>query len=238
METKKNYETGHAKNVANFQTLISFVTAYGETYNPSNEAITLQALNDLLTQAQSGITSTLNTKTAYNLAANARAADFDPIKPTATRLFNAFKASEVPEKNVEKAKTVNRKIQGTRAKKIDDTQKTVSVSQQSYDSLTESFAELINLLAAEPAYKPNEQDLKLTTLNATLANFREKNLAVTNAYTQYSNAQIARNSILYAKTTGLIDIALTVKEYVKSLFGSASPQYKQISKLEFTRGKK
>lgn len=28
-------ETGHAKNVANFSTLISFCTAYGTKYNPS-----------------------------------------------------------------------------------------------------------------------------------------------------------------------------------------------------------
>ena len=32
-------ETGHAKNVANFQNLIAFVKAYGETYNPSKEAL-------------------------------------------------------------------------------------------------------------------------------------------------------------------------------------------------------
>lgn len=28
-------ETGHAKNVANLQDLISFVTGYGATYNPT-----------------------------------------------------------------------------------------------------------------------------------------------------------------------------------------------------------
>jgi len=32
-------ETGHAKNVANFKTMISFVTGYGGDYKPSNSAI-------------------------------------------------------------------------------------------------------------------------------------------------------------------------------------------------------
>ncbi len=32
-------ETGHAKNVANFETLISFCTGYGTTYNPSRDAL-------------------------------------------------------------------------------------------------------------------------------------------------------------------------------------------------------
>jgi len=32
-------ETGHAKNVANFEDLISFCTGYGTAYNPSKAAI-------------------------------------------------------------------------------------------------------------------------------------------------------------------------------------------------------
>jgi len=37
-------ETGHAKNIANFSTLISFVQGYGAAYDPSNAAIELTAL--------------------------------------------------------------------------------------------------------------------------------------------------------------------------------------------------
>lgn len=37
-------EVGHAKNVANFQDLIEFVTAYGTTYNPSKNALKLPQL--------------------------------------------------------------------------------------------------------------------------------------------------------------------------------------------------
>ena len=36
-----NSETGHAKNVANFEDLISFCNGYGATYNPSKEALTI-----------------------------------------------------------------------------------------------------------------------------------------------------------------------------------------------------
>lgn len=38
------YETGHAKNVANFQDLISFCEGYGATYNPSKEALKIPQL--------------------------------------------------------------------------------------------------------------------------------------------------------------------------------------------------
>ena len=37
-------ETGHAKNVANFQDLIEFVTGYGATYNPSKNSLKLPQL--------------------------------------------------------------------------------------------------------------------------------------------------------------------------------------------------
>jgi hypothetical protein len=40
------YETGHAKNVANFQNLIVFVKAYGTTYNPSKEALKVPQLEN------------------------------------------------------------------------------------------------------------------------------------------------------------------------------------------------
>ncbi len=37
-------ETGNAKNVANFEDMISFVTGYGVTYNPSKNSIKLPQL--------------------------------------------------------------------------------------------------------------------------------------------------------------------------------------------------
>ena len=40
-------ETGHAKNVANFEDLISFVTGYGATYNPTKVPIKLASLTTL-----------------------------------------------------------------------------------------------------------------------------------------------------------------------------------------------
>jgi hypothetical protein len=52
-----------------------------------------------------------------------------------------------------------------------------------------------------------------------------------------ANARQVRDSILFAPETGMIDTALLVKEYVKSVFGAASPQYKEVNHLKF-RNKK
>ena len=59
-------ETGHAKNVANFQTLITFVTAYGATYSPSKTALKLPQLNTLATAAQASLGDVVAKNTAYN----------------------------------------------------------------------------------------------------------------------------------------------------------------------------
>ena len=46
-------ETGHAKNVANFEDLISFCTGYGTACNPSKNNLKLTALNTLFTNSKS-----------------------------------------------------------------------------------------------------------------------------------------------------------------------------------------
>ena len=111
--------------------------------------------------------------------------------------------------------------------------RTASVSQQSYNKLVDHFAQLVATLTAEPRYLPNEAELKVTALNALLTDLRAKNTAVINAYTALSNARIARDKTLYAETTGMLDVAQGVKLYVKSLFGTTSAQYKQVSALKF-----
>ena len=44
-------ETGHAKNVANFESMVSFVTGYGGDYKPGNAAINLANLTAALRDA-------------------------------------------------------------------------------------------------------------------------------------------------------------------------------------------
>jgi hypothetical protein len=240
-------ETGHAKNVANFEDLISFCTGYAAAYNPTKASLKLAALNTLLTSANAALLSVKTAKTAYDNASNARENAFLPLKPLATKIVNALAATDALAQTVDDAKSINLKIQGRRAAAAKATEppvsasetgtepapKKASVSQQSFDSLIDHFTRLIQLLVAEPKYIPNETELKVATLNTLLADLKAKNTAVITATTALSNARIARDKLLYAENTGLCDIGLDVKLYVKSLFGASSPQYKQVSSLKF-----
>lgn len=139
---------------------------------------------------------------------------------------------------------VNRKLQGKRAKATETTidpnapvPNTISTSQQSYDQPIEHFSKLIEILKSEPTYTPNETELKVTTLNTQLTAFKTANINVTNAYTAVSNARIARDKTLYKEKTGMYDVTLDVKNYVKSLYGISSPEFKQLSKIKFSKPK-
>lgn len=241
-------ETGHAKNAANFEDLISFCTGYGAQYNPSKAILQIANLTTLHTNAQNSIGSVTASKTAFSNATNARQNAFDPLKKHCTRVVNALDATDATDKLVKDAKSINNKIQGKRAgekpKPVSATatdaaeDKSISVSQQSYDSLIDNFDKLIQLVGTEPTYTPNETELQISTLQTDLGNLKTVNTAVINAYTNYSNSRITRNNILYGATSGLVDVALEVKKYVKSVFGATSPQFKQVSKLEFTRPRK
>lgn len=239
-------ETGHAKNVATFEDLISFCTGYGATYNPSKAALKLPALTAQNTAAMAALQAVKVAKTVYDNATNARELAFKPLKPLATKIVNGLAATEAAAQTVDDVKTTNNKIQGRRAKTVEkptaaaiaagaEPVKTASTSQQSYDKLIDHFAQLIATLTAEPKYLPNENELKVATLNTLLTDLRAKNTAVISATTALSNARIARDKALYAETTGISDVAQDVKQYIKSLFGASSPQYKQVSGLKFTR---
>jgi hypothetical protein len=231
-------EKSHAKNLANFEAEISFCTAYGAAYNPSRETLSLEYLTDLLNQSRESLNQVTNAKNQYDIIINERQIAFSKLKSTSTRIINALDATDASDEVVADAKSINRKIQGKRASEKldgDGEAKTISTSQQSYDSLVENFAKLFALVEAEPNYSPNEADLIVLALHSYLHELRDANSKVINAYTLYSNAMITRDKILYAKNTGMVDTALEVKKYVKSVFGATSPEYKQISGLEFYR---
>ncbi len=103
----------------------------------------------------------------------------------------------------------------------------------SFDNRLDNFDKLIQLLDSSPLYTPNETDLQLTTIKTYYDTLNAKNAAVKTAIIPLSNARISRDEIMYKAGASMVDIALDVKTYIKSVFGATSPQYKQVSKLAF-----
>ena len=241
---KSTSETGHEKNAANFEDLISRCAGFGTAYNPSLNAIKIANMNTMRTAVLSILAGEKSAETAHILAEGNREIVFKPRKTFATRVMSALKSCGVSPEIIKDAQAINRKIQGHRAKAIkkaelqninDPVEKIISVSRQSYDSIIEHYSKLIDLLSAVNAYNPNEADLKISGLNTLLNTMKAVNTAHINATTHLLNARIARNEILYKRVTGMLDIAQECKDYVKSVYGSQHPKYKEVSAIQFKR---
>ena len=237
-------EIGHAKNVANFQDLIEFVTAYGATYNPSKNSLKLPQLIALKASADATLADVITKNTNYNNKVNERITAFSGLKSLSTRLVNALQTTDATTETIGNAKTFNRKMQGKKASSSQTptdpntpAPTTISTSQQSYDQLIQHLSGLTSVLEAETSYTPNETDLQVATIQAKIADLTAKNTAVATAYTSISNSRITRNETLYSSTTGLVETANEVKKYVKSVFGTSSPQFAQVKGIEFKKPK-
>lgn len=233
-------EQGHAKNVANLQDLISFVTAYGATYNPTKTALKLAQLNTLSTTAQTSLSDVIAKNTLYNSKVNERVLAFSNLKSLSTRLISALEITDASAEKIKDAKAFNRKMQGCRASTIPipidpntPAPTTNSTAQLSFDQQIEHLAGLIAVLQSEATYAPNETELKIATLTTKQTDLTTKNNAVKTAFTGISNSRIARNAILYGTDTGLVNISSEVKKYIKSIFGSTSPQFAQVKGIAF-----
>ncbi|MBB6003232.1 hypothetical protein [Arcicella rosea] len=241
-------ETGHAINVRNFFDLINVCKAFGSQYQPSKTAIQIPALEVTLAQAQTALNEVIKYNTAYNVAINARFELFKNNKTLATRLVNAFENSDAPTETKKDLKGFNRKLQGKKASERknkdieEDAQnpktKTVSSIQLSYTNQVEHLRALLSILSSETSYAPNEVALQVNTIQELLTNQMAANEQVSSCFVAISNARLTRDRILYGAETGLCSLSLHVKKYVKSIFGSTSQEYKQLSRITFNVIKK
>ncbi|HEX7414451.1 MAG TPA: hypothetical protein VF411_10455 [Bacteroidia bacterium] len=251
--TTSTSDTGHAKNVANFQTLIIDCQGFGTSYNPSNPNIAIPQLQNDYTNADTSITDVTTKHNDLNHTINTREVLFITLKPLATQIMAALKASGANAQTIKNAQTINHKIQGQKATKKIVVPPTptpippnptpnpgkaaapvnISVSQQSFDNLVTHFSELVNYVALYPAYNPNERALKIVSLNTAATNFTTANNNVKTAHTAYTTAVATRTKTLYNPITGLVQIAKEVTAYVKSAFGASSAQFKEVQGVHF-----
>ena len=241
MTTKKSTtETGHIRNLANFQAVITICTGYGTSYNPSNTSLAVTALKTLYTDAQKTIEAVSIASAQYSSTVADREAAFASVNSLASKIANALKANGATLKAQQTTRSIVRRITGqnnntkktTITSNSEPTEKTISTSQLSYDRKLDNLNQLIQTLKTEPSYKPNETDLKidtLTKLSETLINKNNNTIAKASAL---SSARIVRNQKLYA-IGGIIPTVAAIKAYTKSIYGSNSPQYKQLSKIQF-----
>lgn len=238
---------GHTKNVDNLDTLISKVDGFGTAFNPSKDSLKLEALQQLSEAGRKVVSAEHSAVITEKFACDKRKVGFKILSPTVSRSMNALRASGASPEQIEAAQMFARRILGTSssAKKKDaapadgtadakPSRRNIS-QRMDYESRLDNFDLFIKQLSSIKEYNPNEPELKVSGLTDLYNDLKTKNTAAVNAITLHCNARIARNETLYRDATGLVGIALDTKLYIKSVFGSSSPQYKQIAKLLFKK---
>jgi hypothetical protein len=239
---KSTSESGHAIVVANMEDLTSFCDSTKTLYNPAKSELLLQSLLDLSVSARAVMKNYKIVKVDYDNAINARADAFAPLRTLATEIMNLLKSFGASEKTLDDARGINYKIQGKRVGKLSDqtdnksSKKNNSVSQQSMDRMIDHYQQLLLLLENESTYSPHEPEMNVVGLDAMLKGVIGKNSEAITATSELNKVRALRDQILYAERTGVVDIALAVKAYVKGT-KALKPRYKEIAKLSFKRRK-
>jgi hypothetical protein len=229
-------ETGHAKNIANLNTLNNINAAFGAKYNPGNKVYSLTSMQALYNSCKT-LQSDANTqKGIFEPFQNGRTAEFKDAQKLARRFRTAAKTCGAGTGFYADVNKIVTKILGERAEKAKPTEgdpSGTSASQTSFDNMVNHWDGLAKMLAGEAKYTPNEADLTVAAATAKAAALDKANSEVASAAPLYNNAIIARNKGLYADETGLCTIAQGSKDYVRQVFGFSSPEFKQVSKLQF-----
>lgn len=225
-------EVGHAKNVANFNLLITAAESYGNKYNPPSLLLQLPQLYTISIIAQDKLASVAIQNTAYKNAVNARKEAFSSLQQIFTDVLTTLETCTSSGKNLELVREFHRKIHGNGLNK--DTIKSFKLS---YEQAAQLFDGLLSVLLSEPDYNPVDTTLSITNMQSTLEWLKQQNKAKSLAFDAIKNIRKERNIVLYHPETGLLAIAAEVKKYLHTIFDFESPQLKSINKLRFKKPK-
>lgn len=249
-------ETGHAKNVANFFRLITFCQSYGSSYNPVHRTLQISELMAIHQNAENAITNHHNQKASYKIAILERQNLFKLVNTLPIRIVGVLKSNFADPKNIADAQHYVQKMRGERIIKPPKAEEAPSqssktppnetetpkkpkrlnsVSQRSYDQQINHFSQLVSLLANNGGYQTNEADLQIFALHNNLNQLQTINQSAISAEINLNATLSARNKALYLGQNNLLELAQSVKNYVKSVFGIKSQEYKTIAALKFTK---
>lgn len=233
-------ETGHAVNIANFKKIIDRCTEFGAKYNPPHAEITILNMTNKWTEASNAHSNYLIKLKDTKIPINNREILFEQLDRIVVRAHNLYECTKASKQAKKDSKGLRNKITGNnvKVKRLENNlpdPNYVSNSQQSYVKKADNFEQLIGLYKTDLNYAPNESELKTTMLETMLSNLKTANYEVGQLLAHETKYRNERNHILYDMETGMIDISLACKRYVKSLYGATSPEAKSVTGIALRR---
>jgi hypothetical protein len=238
-------ESGHAKNVANFEQIIIILTALGAGYNPSQALILLSALQTKLAEAQAALAACDTAEAEKRLKVNEIQAEADDLDKY---MVNIKRAVEVELDDAaftaEIQSIINRSRPQSRDTGLaddpstpdkDESRTAHSMSQRSRDNQIAALADIAALLRLRTDFNLKEDEASLSAIEAKLARLTAKNNAAKSAFAALGNANDDRDRVLYDPETGVLKLVKLIKTQLARKPGKSSAAYQQIAALEFRK---
>lgn len=234
-------ETGHAVNIANFKVLIERCNEFGSAYNPSNSDISITEMTSKHENADTLHKDYITALEETKLPINDREILFIELAKLVVRTYNLYLSTRTSDQMKKDAKGYMLKITGRNVKvpKLEDgvtpDPNHISNSQKSFVQRAYNFDKLVKLYKMDALYNPNEASIQITTLETWVENLQLANGKVDAVVANAIIKRTKRDHALYDFGTGLIDLALASKKYVKSVYGGKSPEAESVNGIKFRR---
>lgn len=234
-------------NVNNAGLLITRVGLFPTGYNPSRYEFTIPALVQLKTGGEAVIVSATSAKNQLQKAIAMRISEFLNFGSLNTRAINALRISGALPKVIEQGEAIIRELRGARVSDKFTDEEIAAAKEQGkdlknntqhntdFDSRVKNFGNWVTFLRTVEEYHPNESDLTVDALTMKHQTLKAANDNYNTIDSSEKAARLIRDNYMNDTNTGLVDIALDVKLYVKSAYGATSAQYKSISDLQFVK---
>lgn len=249
-KTKKQYESGHAKNLESFGKLIAASETFDQAKLDPPAELAIAALNQTRSTGADLLQAVGNLRADWRTVALDRAVEVDSFESVASQAVGQLAGRGADKETVKDARGYVRKLQGKsltikktgdpNAPDVDESEQGISKSQQSSAAKLAVFNELIDFLEAQAEYAQVKQSgLTVVDLRSLAASAQAKHDSSIAAAVSLASKRGERNEFFYlAPKTNMIDRALQFKELVKGAFGGAgSVEYKLVKPIAFKRPK-
>jgi hypothetical protein len=231
---KSNSEISYGARIGNAEKLVTTLASF-PGYLPQKPEFSIQNLRSLIDPLKKQNDNMASKKQSYSLAVENRKKHFDKdnisIKKVISPINGTVKASfGKTAKEATDVASIIAKIRGANIKSSKKTdEKTVSQSFQSFSSKTQFFADLVVYLQNFGAnYNPSNVNVQLDTLNTLLTNATSANNKVMDSFSVFRQNNTIRLNDYY----NLSQLAIRIKDNIKSQYGNKSSEYILVKSLK------
>jgi hypothetical protein len=228
------------KTVGSYEGFVELCSGY-RGYNPGSPNLTVSALRELSGKARASIEAFNVAKSEMNRVTNDREIAFDSLRKLVSGISFALAASGASEQTMKDVRAFLRQM-SSRKKSRDpipsgqtEPESSRPFSQGGYETMTNQFAQLVQLVSLEPKYQPNEAPLMIGALRETERHVRSLNQAVKDARAVFSHSRLALHQVINGEANSVVTTARAAKKYLRSVYGLNSSEYSQVRKIKFNK---